>query len=639
MPSKDPFNPYPDLGEIKTSYAEYEFTTEEETGRDQLSESDNPRSLPYFFAVTIVLALLLSIRLVDLQVVQGAHNQVLAEGNRIRTRVIPAPRGQIIDRNGQVLATSDASYTLEIYPAELPRKQQAWEAVLGQIGQITNLDMSSFQQKLLSQGVYGLNPLIVSDHIDRDTALAWQVRLNELPGVSLTLQPQRQYAPVGGIGHILGYVGAVSPADQKRWPTLSPDAAVGKTGLELQYEPILQGKAGEDRIEVDAKGRVDRTLQDVTPVPGDTLKLYLDARLQNSLTQHLLEASGKRNSAEAAAVVMDVHTGGILAMTSLPTFDPNAFVLQSQQAARQQLLTSSNDPLLNRVTDGVFPSGSTIKPVIATAALEEGVVNPQTLIDTSAGVIQVGQWRFPDWKVHGVTDIRTAIAQSNDIFFYEVGGGYGTQSGLGPNKIADWMKKFGFGTQTGIDLPSEAAGLVPTPDWKKNTVGESWYIGDTYHMAIGQGYFLATPLQLVRATAAIANGGTLLQPQLVEAELDPSQHVVRQTSPKVITQQVADPADLAVVQEGMRQTVLAGTAQTLKTLPISVAGKTGSAQFGAKNQTLHSWFVGYAPADNPQIAIAVIVEGGGESSDSAVPAAKAFLQDWAALQSPAAAGQ
>lgn len=636
MRREDPFNAYPGLGEMKNTYAEYEFVAETESGHDQLGDQEEPRPMPVFFAATIILAVLLGMRLVDLQVVQGAQNRVLADGNRIRSREIPPPRGEIIDSNGTVLATSEASYTLEIYPAELPRAKKDWEAVLGEVAQVTGIDMAGIKNKLLNEGLFSLNPIAVADHIDRDRALVWQVRLEDLPGINLALRPQRQYASVGDIGHIVGYVGTISPADQQRWPTLSLAASVGKSGLEYQYEPLLQGVAGQDRIEVDAKGRVDRILQEVPPTQGDTLKLYLDARLQDSLTTHLTEAAGKRSSAKAAAVVMDVHTGGILAMVSLPTFDPNVFVLQSKQADRVKLLQDSNQPLLNRAVDGAYPSGSTIKPVIATGALVENVINPQTQIDTSAGVLQIGQWRFPDWKVHGVSDVRKAIAESNDIFFYEVGGGYGQISGLGPDRMAQWMRNFGFGEATGIDLPAEASGLVPTPAWKRQKIGESWYIGDSYHMAIGQGYFLATPLQLARAIGAIANGGTLLQPQLVEAVLGPNQQELQHFNAKVITQQVADPAQLEIVREGMRETIVSGTARSLGQLSVPVAGKTGTAQFDNNKET-HSWFAGYAPADNPEIAFAFIVEGGGESSDSAVPAAKAFLADWIKTRSAAAA--
>ncbi len=623
----DPFDAYPSLGEVKTNYAEYEFAPPEGSGEDQLGESDEPRPLRFLFGITSLLAILLSLRLIDLQIIQGTQNRVLAEGNRIRTREIPAPRGEILDRNGQVLATSDASYTLELYPAELPRLKREWQAVLEQVHTITKIDTQPFQETLLSQGLVSLNPVVLADHINRETALAWQVRLEELPGISLSMRPQRQYAAVGDLGHVLGYTGVISSDDQKQWPNLSLASTVGKAGLEYQYEAKLQGKAGKERIEVDAKGRVDRILQDIPPQQGETLKLYLDKRLQDSLAKHLSEAAHKKNSAKAAAVVLDVHTGGVLASVSLPSFDPGVFLSQSKRTERAALLSDPNQPLLNRVVNGAYPSGSTIKPVVAIAALAEKVVSPQTRIDTSAGVIQIGQWRFPDWKVHGITDVRQAIAESNDIFFYQVGGGYDKIVGLGAEKMASWMRKFGFGGKTGIDLPSEAIGLVPTPGWKKQKIKESWYIGDSYHMAIGQGFFLSTPLQLVRATAAIANGGTLLQPVLVQSRLTVDQQEFDVAQPKILAQHLANPADLEVVREGMRQTVLAGTARSLGQLPVPIAAKTGTAQFGPDKAT-HSLVAGYAPADNPEIAFAFIVEGGGESSDSAVPAAKAFLADW-----------
>ncbi len=630
MKSVDPFDAYPSLGGLEADLSEYEHLTTSDEPKDVLATPEEPRSLGSLIAMIGIVTAILGLRLIDLQIIEGTRNRVLAEGNRIRTREIRPPRGEIRDKNGIVVASNVVEYTLELYPAELPRKVAERETIFTSLEQVTGQNLTAVRAQIDQQGLTSLEPMTLIESVERDQALLWEVLLADLPGVSVTKLPRRQYAALLGLGHVLGYVGRLSEDDQARWPETSLAAYVGKSGLEYQYEADLQGTPGEDRIEVDAKGRVERTLAQLPPTPGKTLTLTLDTRLEESLMHRLREASQGFESNKAAAVVIDVHTGGILAMASLPSFDPNSFVRADQKDDRAALLTNPDLPLLNRAVLGTYPSGSTIKPVIAAAALSEGTITPKTTLDTSAGVIQIGQWRFPDWKVHGITDVRRALAESNDIFFYAVGGGYEHIPGLGVDRLHSWLDRFGFGKKTGIDLPSEAKGLVPDSAWKQDRLHEAWYIGDSYHLAIGQGFFLTTPLQLAAAIATIANNGLPVTPHLMETLKDPTGvtqvYQSPATSPAIVT-----PTVIATIQEGMRLTVTDGTARSLQELPVSVAGKTGTAQFGSTNQT-HSWFVGFAPAQEPQIAFAFVVEGGGESSDTAVPAAKAFLADWVNLR-------
>lgn len=628
---RDPFNPYETLGTIGSDLSEYEHDLADGETRDVLATPEEPRPLRFLTILAILGGLVLGLRLVDLQIIEGTKNRVLAEGNRVRSREILPPRGEIRDRNGVVLADNIASYTLEIYPAELPRKRDEWEAILATVHEVTGINTQETATKLREQGLVSLEPIRLAEQLPRDEALIWQAKLTELPGVGISKTPQREYAALPGLGHILGYVGQLSETDHETWPNLSLSADVGKSGLELMYEERLQGVPGQKRIEVDAKGRIERTLAELPPTQGQTLTLTLDARLQQALATELEVARARREAPGAAAVVLDVRDGGVLAMASLPDYDPNSFVIEERAAERQALLTDERQPLINRVTNGLYPSGSTIKPVIAAAALAEGTITPRTTLDTSAGAIQIGQWRFPDWKVHGVADVRRAIAESNDIFFYALGGGYEQIPGLGVDRMKNWLQKFGFGAKTGIDLPSEKTGLVPDDAWKRERFNEAWYIGDSYHMAIGQGYFLSTPLQLAQATAAIAGNGTLYRPHLI-AETDANgQPLVTPTgTPNIVSADI-----LAVLRDGMRLTITDGTARSLGDLPVTVAGKTGTAQFGPVvdgKQKTHSWFVGYAPAEQPEIAFTFLVEGGGESSDAAVPAAKEFLRKWAEIR-------
>lgn len=635
--ARDPFDPYPGLGSIQSDLTEYEHGTTEVETRDVLASSEEPRGLRGFTILAILLGLGLGLRLVDLQVIEGTRSRVLAEGNRIRSREIAAPRGEIQDRNGVVLADNIASYSLEIYPAELPRRRDEWEEIIRKVGTATGIDINPTINQLEEIGLLALEPIRLAEQLDREQALVWQAKLVDLPGVSVSKTPRREYAAIPGLGHILGYVGRLSEQDAEEWPELSLSADVGKSGLEVMYEEQLQGEPGEKRIEVDARGRVERVLAEIPPTQGNTLKLTLDARLQASLTTRLEEARARREAPAAAAVVINVSDGGILALSSLPGFDPNAFVTDSRAEERQQILTDDRRPLLNRVINGSYPSGSTLKPVIAAAALSEGTITPKTTLDTSSGVIEIGQWRFPDWKVHGIADVRRALAESNDIFFYALGGGYREIPGLGIDRMESWLTKFGFGAKTGIDLPGETTGLVPNDAWKRERINEPWYIGDSYHLAIGQGYFLSTPLQLAQAIATIANGGQIITPHLFASEQDAAGNTATTHQPNVTREGFVEPTTLAIIREGMRLTITDGTARSLGELPIQVAGKTGTAQYGPVvdgKQKTHSWFVGYAPAENPEIAFAFLVEGGGESSDSAVPAAKEFLREWAAIRNP-----
>lgn len=318
---------------------------------------------------------------------------------------------------------------------------------------------------------------------------------------------------------------------------------------------------------------------------------------------------------------MDPKTGGILASVSLPGYDNNLFAKGISSADYEALSKNPDKPLLNRAVSGVYPAGSTVKPFVAAGALQEKTISASTRLDTSIGVIKIGQWEFPDWKVHGVTDVKQAIAESNDIFFYALGGGWDKIPGLGVERLKKYYHMFGIGVPTGVDYTTEQGGLIPDPEWKKKVKKESWYIGDTYHIAIGQGDLLATPLQMARALSSIANGGTLKTPHLVASvETPESSGVQKLEFPE--EKLPLSPEVMQTVREGMWQTVNTetGSARSLRSLPFVSAGKTGTAQFGTEEKT-HAWYIGYAPYDNPEIVVAVIVEGGGEGNAISVPVA------------------
>lgn len=618
MTKKNPFDDYSGIGELKTELNEYEHPVETEA-KDVLEEKTDRKSFTIFFLVLLIVVVILAGRLFQLQIIGGFRSQVLAKGNRVRLREIEAPRGIIYDREMKPLVKNVASYSLEIYPLELPSKQNEKEKTLKKISETTGYNFDDLMTKAKAKTI---EPIILLENISRDQALDYKIKLNNLIGVEVRFQTKREYDSSAGLAHLTGYIGKITEDELRENSSYRLTSEIGKTGLEKSYEKELAGEPGAEQIEVDSKGRVQRILADNPAEIGNNLVLNLDFGLQQKMTDELTK-TGK----QAVAIALNPQDDGILAMVSLPAYDQNIFI-NNDNNGYQKLLNDPDKPLINRALAGQYPSGSTIKPFLAAAGLEEKTIGEYTTI-IDPGEIAIGQWKFPDWKVHGKTDLRKAIAESCDVYFYGVGGGYningvGNIKGLGINKIDEWLKKFGFGEQTKIDLPNEKTGLVPTPEWKKKTKKESWYIGDTYHVAIGQGDFLTTPLQLVNGIAMIANGGKLITPHLGQRITDQNNNEIKKINPEIIRQNFVNDYNLQVVREGMRQAVTSGSARQLNDLPVAVAGKTGTAQFGAENKT-HSWFVSFAPYDNPTIALLVLVEGGGEGNETAVPISKNIL--------------
>lgn len=619
------FDNFENLGQLKSDVEEYEHPAAEgQEPKDILEKEEEKVSANWLYAGLFVVIGLLIFRLSDLQIVEGTKNRVLAEGNRIRARSIPAPRGVIADRKGEILAANFPSYSLDIYPLELPKDKNEREKIFGKIQDVTGVDKSQVAQ-IVSKNQKNAQPAIILDDINRDEAMLWEIKLQNIPGVFINKKPLRNYKDTIGLSHILGYIGKLTEDDVKNNPNYNLSGEIGKSGLELVYENFLRGKDGQEKIEVDSQGRAQRFLSKKEAETGNSLILNLDLGLQEEIVRDLLEVLPNHETTNAAAVALDPRNGGVLAMVSLPSFDNNIFSHKNVTEEYKKIISDPDRPLINRAIAGVYPPGSTVKPMMAAGGLEERVISESTTLDTSAGAIRIGEWVFPDWKVHGATNVRKAIAESNDIFFYAVGGGWDKIAGLGIKRVAENFRKFGFGQKTGIDLPGENNGLVPDADWKKRAKKESWYIGDTYHVSIGQGDLLVTPLQLVNAVAAIANGGELLKPQIVEKILDPNGKEIKKFPKEVTRSNFISQKNIQIVREGMRLTITDGSGRQLADLPVESAGKTGTAQFGKDNKT-HSWFVSFAPYKDPEIVLAVLVEGGGEGHETAVPISKKILQ-------------
>lgn len=593
------------------------------TGSSTL-KSPHPRSRTIILLALLGLTVLFG-RAAYLQLAHGAEYRVAAERHRLKLETVQASRGIIADRNGEPLLSNVPNYRLTVEPFNLPDGEVERTRILERLSAMTGEAVESIAEAVRNHRT--AEPLVLREHLTGDEALGVIVEAARLPGVNVDIEPVRSYRFGDAFSHLIGYVGAATETDVAADPSRA-DAAVGRTGLEASYDDVLRGAPGVREIERDTHGKTLKFIASRDPVPGKNLTLTVDARLQRAAQERLDAMVKNRRSTGGALVAIDPRSGEVLALTSSPSFDPNAFVTGLAPEALTKLLSDPRRPLFNRAIAGAYPSGSTIKPVIAAAALAEGVITPTSTV-VSTGGLRIDKWFFPDWKAggHGVTDVRKALAESVNTFFYIAAGGYDDRSGLGVDRIRQYAERFGLNRQLGIDLPGEVPGFLPTKAWKEKTKGEPWYIGDTYHLAIGQGDLLVTPLQVASYTAAIANGGTLYRPMLVRKVADPDGNVLSMNSPRPLGSVGVSDSLLQVVREGLRTAVTSGSAVRLAGFPVAVAGKTGTAEFGNEGKT-HAWFTAFAPYDEPEIAVAVVVEGGGEGHEAALPVAEDFLRVW-----------
>ncbi len=504
-------------------------------------------------------------------------------------------------------------------------------------------------------------PVPLADNIPRDTALFLEERRLDFPGILVQTEPLRRY-PTGKVtAHVVGYIGRINAAELK---ANNPDPRsgqpvrylesdrIGKVGAEAAYEEILRGQLGLAEIQVDASGHpvgAPRSLQEA--IPGHDIVLTLDTDLQENaaqiLQQGILTANANRRSYyrpiySGVAVAMDPRNGQILAMVSLPTYDNNPFVQGMTEEQFRSLIENPQNPLLNRAISGAYPVGSTFKLVVAGAGLQEGVITPQSLIWDRGAILVPNRYDpslppqvFPCWNRwgHGRINVVTALQVSCNVFFFTVAGGTPEakfEDGLGIERLARYAHAYGYGEPTHLGFPGESDGLIPTPHWKEETLGEVWVQGDLYNMGIGQGNILATPLQALGAIAAVANGGTRYRPQLLLRVLDSQGQAVQEFTPIVEQQLPVDPQYLAVIRQGLRKSCAEGPNYYARdNAVVPIAGKTGSAEYGPflkpGDRQTHSWFVAFAPYDDPQIALVVMVEGGGNASTVSVPIATDIL--------------
>ncbi len=606
----------------------------------------NHKPIRWFIGVVGIVAIVLLGQLFQLQIVQGARNQALADGNRIRQNVVRAPRGAIYDSKGVLLARNVANFDLIVIPARLPKKPTEREVVYAKLSTILQKSADDLKVLIEKDGLANPRPVLIQESVARETALAVEEQIRDLPGVDLDTNPVREYLDGGLLAHFLGYTGRVSADDLKNNRTVAdyqPTDFIGKLGIERAYEADLKGVNGAEQSEVDATGKPIKVLASKDPQAGNSLKLTVNMGLEKAMSDALEREVKASGSGRGAAVALDPRNGQVLAAVNYPTFDNNLFARGIKQSDYQNLLNNDDRPLFNKVAGGGYPVGSTIKPFVSAAALQEKVINQSTVIQDN-GKIEVPNiynpsivYTFKGWKPEGLgaVDIYRAIAMSSDIFYYTVGGGYQNFKGLGVSKLLNWYERFGFGSKTGLDIGDETAGSMPSPEKKKKATGETWGVGDTYNISIGQGDFMASPLQLATALSVIANGGTLYKPYMVKEVVDENGKTVKTIQPKVSRSGIVDPQYLELVRKGMRQTMESGTGccSTNREVPVPVAGKTGTAEtssegYDGKNPRTkpHAWFEAYAPADNPEIVVVALVEYSGEGAEFALPVVRDTLK-------------
>ena len=568
----------------------------------------------------------LTARLWDLQVTNGAQYRTLSEQNRILRVPVAAERGNIVDRNGYVLARNVPGFAVMVLPIDLPRADEP--GLVSRLGAILGRDPAELTALIDQQRQRNPYELVkVSGKpIARDTALVLSERAELFPSVSIQAESMRQYVDAELYSPVLGYVGPITEDElqgSKKDQGYLPTDIVGRTGLEWEYEQYLRGQYGWREVERDAAQREIKTLSYTAPTTGNTLVLTIDDRLQKLLDGELRKGVEEDKFTQAVGVAMNPQTGEILAMDSIPGYDNNWFVQGITPDQMKQLNADDRHPLVNKAVGDMYPPGSTFKMVTALSALTAGTATRSTVVNVSSTVMTVSGFNFYDWRAHGPLNLVDGYAHSSDIYFYTLAGGGPMGPNItpvGPDNIYKYGSMLGFGQPTGIDLPGEASGIMPSPEWKLETFGEPWTIGNTYHEAIGQGYVAVTPMQLLDAYAAVANGGTLYTPHLLKEVRDPSGKVIYTQQPKVTRKLDMKPEDLATIREGARKVVTSGHAP-MPGAKLPIAGKTGTAEFGESNGKdsagrnklgFHNWFVSFLPqqdlpstAPNAQIAMVI----------------------------------
>jgi penicillin-binding protein 2 len=573
---------------------------------------------------------------IQLQVVHGIEFSDQAENNKYIFYKVQADRGIIFDRNFKPLVDNVSTFDLvcdqSMFGAGEERRR-----IISSLAEALKIESGDIEKKIDEKSV------IMAENLGHDRLIVMEARIAEFPGCEIGKRPIRKYTGDKSLSHLLGYMGKI---EQEEWAAQKNNYSIydyiGRTGLEKSYESVLRKNPGQVRIERDAKGNI--ISKDISSLPesGKSVVLWLDLDLQIKIAEEMDKQLKVLGLAKAAAVAIDPKTGGILAMASFPEYDDNAFS-ESDSGKVAKLLNDKTNPLFNRVIAGQYLTGSTIKPLEASGVLQEKLISADKAVNCTGKLVIPNKYHselsqtINDNHTHGLTDMRKALAESCNVYFWTVGGGWLDQQGLGPTRLKKYLGLFGWEEPTGVDLPGEASGFIPDPAWKKEkfegTQDQNWTDGDTYNLAIGQGFIGITPIQVANAFAAIANGGTLYKPQAVQKVVDSKRNIIEEKRPTIIRQNFIDAQNLKIVREGMRQAVTGknspqASATFLNSLPVAAAVKTGTAQVRKDaygKDIMNSWVSVFAPYDDPQIVITIMMEDVKEGQFAVLPVAKEVL--------------
>lgn len=562
-------------------------------------------------------------RVIYLQIKDSAHFEALAERAHSRVEWLLPHRGIIYGRSGEQLVYNIPVYHLYANGLEdLETEISKIKAIFPNIQNIESLIENAADRRRV----------LVKKNLTDEEVFRFKALEHDFDNFFIQSIENRDYVDSHIFSHILGYVGKITQEELKGQDKIYLlDDYIGKAGIEYEYENILRGDIGIKNTEINPSQKQIRPLRETEPRDGVNIQLSIDSKLQRKSYEVLSNLIKSQKLTAGAIIALDPKNGEVLTLISLPSYNNNLLSQGISLSDFLHLQNHPNRPFFNRAISGMYPPGSTIKPVIALAALEQDIISPSDNVRCQ-GFLRVANiynpsisYIFRDWKTHGITNLKKALAESCNIYFYMIGGGYENFEGLGIKRIKEYADKIYLGRQSGIDLPGESYGLIPDKNWKKRVKKEDWYIGDTYHVSIGQGDTSLTPLQVAQIYTFFANSGKLYRPHILAGIQETPEGKFNQIDPEIIVSGAEFEAkNIEAIRQGLRETVISGSAQILKNLPVSSAAKTGTAQFGDGSNS-HAWFASFAPFENPEIVLVVLVEEGGGGSGTAAPVAYEIL--------------
>ena len=587
------------------------LTQKEEGQTYQLEVPLRKRTVFVFWLSLVIFLGFIFVRIFQLQIVKHSEYMVLADKNQYILHSIQSQRGVIYDSNLEQIVFNKPVFNLICLKDKIG---EDIDKILKRLSLLLKVDSSMIKEEIEKSEE---NEVLVIQGLDYQSLIIFEGLSEEFPAFFIESGDIREYRDGYYSSHIIGYYRRSGQS----------------TGIENYYNDVLSSDPGKIVVERDAKGRIISEEVESLGTPGDSLILWMESDLQKKLYSSLKNQLDNVGSSKGLAVAMDPNTGGILSLVSIPGYDNNLFSHGISQEKWDKIQNDEDFPLLNRVISAKYPTGSTIKPLIAAAGLEEGIIDSNTTVNCQGKLVRENPWDkdnpfvYNDWTTHGITDVEKAIAESCNVFFYTIGGGYEEFKGLGVDKIKEYLTLFGWGEGLDLDLPGNISGFIPDREWKEEKFSSPdniWYPGDTYNLAIGQGYIGITPLEVVSSFSAIANGGKLLEPQIVKEIIDENKNVIEEFEPQIIRENFIQEENLNIVRKGMREAVIYGSSTLLGSLPVKAAAKTGTAEISKKGY-YHNWVTVFAPYNDPEIVLTIMAEDVKGIQAVALPVAKDVL--------------